>query len=470
MKLRDYQQINLHEIVQGFEHHQGVFYTLPTGGGKTVVIGGLIQHYLPQGATFALLAHREELLTQAHRTIDTLTGIDAGIIQAGDSTRPNSPIQLCSIQSMRTRGLPFAPDFIITDEAHLCKAKSYMDFYNAYAEAKRLFVSATPCGLDGRGFHDVASLMVHGPQIHHMVERQYLAPPVVYTGSHIAGDLKGIKKQAGDYAVGALSSMMQGVQLMGDVVEQYFKYGAGRKGVVFCVDVNHSKSVATAFNQAGIKAEHIDGAMSKIERQAILQRLKTGETTIVSNCNILCEGWDEPTISYVALARPTKSLALYVQQAGRGLRLAEGKANCVIMDHANNTAEHGHVMEHRDWSLEGKKYKEKHTRNYKECPACGSWESKTAERCLSCGYKWQKREREIITVKASIGQWNDAKAIESHYVNCLKLAKKKGYKAGWAWRRVQDKWGAEACLDVLNEKSHELKARYYDAPQAVQLV
>jgi superfamily II DNA or RNA helicase len=438
-----------------------VFYTLPTGGGKTVIFSSLIEaipHY-----KVAMIAHREELLKQAQKTLYALSGIESGIIQAGNSTNPFARVQMCSIQSMRSRQLPFEPDLIIVDEAHLCKAKSYMTFFSKF-EAKRLLVSATPCGLDKRGFHDVADVLIKGPGIDEMVKQGYLAPPLMYTASHIEDNLKRIKKVAGDYALNEVSALMQSVQIVGDVVEKYQEKANGRKGVVFCVDVNHSKSVAQQFNDAGIQAEHIDGSFSSEERTAILNRLKTGETTIVTNCNILCEGWDEPSISYVGLARPTKSLALYIQQAGRGLRLFEGKQDCVILDHGNNVIEHGHILETRHWTLDGKAFKEKKLKPYKECPCCASWQSKTATICTDCGYKWQVKIKEIHVVENNPFELGEARSdVEVFFVRMLLKASEKNYKRGWAWIKTVEKFGYDQTKALLSYKTcEEYVKRYYN--------
>ena len=479
IELRPYQQEGLDSIIEAFtDGEEGVFYTLPTGGGKTVVFSALINHYLPHEKTFAIVAHRVELLKQAHKTLETLTGVDAGLVKASNSNKPNSPIQLCMIQSLRSRALPFEPDYIITDEAHLCKAGSYVDFYEKYPQAKKLYVSATPCRADGKGFGDLASVLIKGLSIGEMIENGYLSPSRVFTASNVASQLKGIKKQAGDYAINALADMMQSVELMGDIVKQYQKHALGRKGVVFCVNVLHSIAVAKAFNDAGIVAEHLDGKMDSEHREAVLERLKTGETTIVTNCGILCEGWDEPSISYVGLARPTKSLALYIQQAGRGLRLFEGKENCIILDHGNNTNEHGHIEECRDWSLEGGEttknaygFKSSH----KQCPNCGEWVKPQETNC-KCGYIFDKKNIEISIFDVEMEEVKPkgkvevedtvAFEIEKHYINALKMCKEKGWKVGRAYHMVIQKWTLPYFKGAISyKKSLALQEEYYHSQE-----
>lgn len=476
-ELRDYQKIGLNEIVSHFENGvNGVFYTLPTGGGKTVVFSAFINHYLANGSKFVIIAHRQELLNQAHKTLLRLTGIDAGIIQAGNSTRPNSPIQLCMIQSLRSRELPYCPDYIITDEAHLCKAKSYLAFYEKHKSSKFLFVSATPCRSDGSNFRDIAQEIVKGQSIGEMIKEGYLSPSKVFTASNIAERLEKIKIDKGDYATGQLAKMMQSVELMGDIVRQYQKHASGRKGVVFCVNIEHSKAVAEAFNLAGIKAEHIDGESKDEERSSALDRLRTGETTIVSNCGILCEGWDEPSISYVGLARPTKSLALYIQQAGRGLRLFEGKENCIILDHANNTQEHGHIEEEREWTLDGidpVQYAKTKGSNasHKKCPVCNEWVSMNKTKC-KCGHQF-KSDVEITVIETEMEEYvkpekiqlnnEEKQAIRTHYINALLWCSREEKPSGRAYYMVSNKWGKQQFNQAIDWKeSKELIGIYYD--------
>jgi superfamily II DNA or RNA helicase len=478
IQLRDYQAEALEKIENAFIQHDGVFYTLPTGGGKTVVFSELFNRLIPKGYKCVMVAHRKELIKQAHRTILRLTGIDAGIIQACDSDKPDSPIQLCMIQSLRSRKLPFNPDLIVTDEAHLCKGEGYTKFYNRYPLAKRLFVSATPCRLDGKGFKDLADVLIEGLSIGEMVESSYLSTARVFTASNVSSGLKNIGKRGGDYKTEELANMMQGIEIMGDVVNQYKKHASGRKGVVFCVNVLHSIAVAKAFNDAGIKAEHIDGDSKDEERSGALERLKTGETTIITNCGILCEGWDEPSISYVGLARPTKSLALYIQQAGRGLRLFEGKENCIILDHGNNTIEHGHIEEKRQWTLKGGVKQESdwgdavsERNTMKECLSCGEWQDIKNLEC-ECGYQFL----EISTVDVEMTEWavktnEEKQKIVDAYIEALKKCKQNAWAVGKAFFEVKENKELDVSLidDALSTKErNKLISKHYSKKEWIR--
>jgi len=462
VKLRDYQRRAIDEMETAFNAGtRGLFLVMPTGAGKTVVFTEWLKSRVEAGQRAVVLAHRGELIKQAGKTINA-NGMYHGVIKACDSTFPLAPIQVASIDSMRSRELPWHPDLIVVDEAHLVKSNRYMTFLAKYPDAQLLMVSATPIRLDNRGFHDLADAIVIGSTINELIEHPegpFLVPPVLYTGSHLKG-LEKVKTLAGEYNQGALESFMATTSLVGDVVEQYRLKAFGRKGVVFCVGIGHSKLVCEQFNAAGIPAEHIDGTTPEGQRDAILGRLKTGQTMIVTNANVLCEGWDEPSVSYVGLCRPTKSLALYIQQAGRGLRICPeiGKENCVIIDHAGNMAEHGHILEERAWSLDGmagvKKAKGK--KNYKECPACDAWLTLLAQSCDYCGYTYPAPK--INVIHADFTQAEAPKEypmLIKEYRAFLRMAKATDRKAGWAYFRVRDKYGVDTTKAQLSYRESQ---------------
>jgi superfamily II DNA or RNA helicase len=157
-------------------------------------------------------------------------------------------------------------------------------------------------------------------------------PTVYYAPSE--PDLRGVKTQAGDYQINQLAKRMDRPDLIGDVISTWHRYSQRRKTLVFCVDVPHSIHVKDEFVRSGVRAEHVDGSTPKAERDAILGRLASGETEVVTNCMVLTEGFDLPAIGCIVLARPTKQLGLFRQMAGRDLRPAPDKDNLILLDHA----------------------------------------------------------------------------------------------------------------------------------------
>lgn len=224
LKLRDYQQAAIDSVQRSFESgSQGVFLCLPTGGGKTVIFTEIIRQAVEQGQRCVVLAHRGELIKQAGKTIDR-TGLFHGVIKACDSTFPLAPIQIASVDSMRSRELPWEPDLIVVDEAHLAKANRYSSFFAKYPRARKLLVSATPVRADGTGFSDIADELIIGSTVLSLIEHPegpFLVPARIFTGSQLGGKLDSVKTLGGDYNQGQLERIMTGTQLVGDIVEQY---------------------------------------------------------------------------------------------------------------------------------------------------------------------------------------------------------------------------------------------------------
>jgi superfamily II DNA or RNA helicase len=238
----------------------------------------------------------------------------------------------------------------------------------------------------------------------------YLVRPRIFT-SDVAPDLKGITVRAGDYAPGELAAACDRPTLVGDIVAHYQRHGGGQRAVVFAAGVEHSRHLTEAFRAAGIAAEHLDGKTPAEERDAILTRLREGSTRVVSNVGVLTEGWDEPLVGVVILARPTKSVALMLQMAGRGLRPAEGKS-AVLLDHAGCVAAHGAPQDPREWSLAGKAKRAGATGGaspLKRCPECGRMVERTEPVCPECGYEWPAAEcRPLEQVEGDLREITEA--------------------------------------------------------------
>jgi DNA repair protein RadD len=467
MQLRDYQRCAIDRVNTAFgSGARGVFLVLPTGGGKTVIFTEIIRQAVEQGKRCVVVAHRGELIQQAGKTIARV-GIQHGVIKAGPSTFPMAHVQVVSIDSMRNRNLPWHPDLIVLDEAHLAKSNRYNQFLAKHLDTPRLLVSATPIRSDGTGFTDIADELVVGSTVSQLIthpDGPFLVPPRIFTGSGELDGLASIKTLGGDYNQGQLEDFMSSTKLVGDVLAQYLTHANGRKGVVFCVGINHSKLVAQQFNQAGIVAEHLDGTLPDAQRAGILARLKSGQTQIVTNASVLCEGWDEPSVSYVGLARPTKSLALYIQQSGRGLRICPeiGKTDCIIVDHGENVERHGHILEDREWSLAGKKAKDKIRKKFKRCKQCDEWIPINANPCPSCGYKSLGRSVDIMETPLEEQVVVILNPVQDEYRKLLCFSATKGYKPGFAYQKLLERFGAdEVKAHITFSDSKRMQSQYY---------
>src|SRR5262249_17097646 len=195
-------------------------------------------------------------------------------------------------------------NLLIIDEAHHARANTYQKLIELYPDASVLGLTATPCRGDGRGLGNIFKKMIEVPQVADLIKLGFLVGAKVY--APVDPDLKGVRTQTGDYAVGQLADRMNTPALVGDIVIDWLKHGERRKTIAFAVDVQHSVHIRNDLVQAGVRAEHLDGSTSIRDREAILARLASGETEVVTNCMVLTEGFDCPDIGCIILARPTK--------------------------------------------------------------------------------------------------------------------------------------------------------------------
>lgn len=422
----------------------------PTGAGKTLVACAIIKSAVERGSRVIFVAHRKELIDQASRKLDQF-GIDHGVIMASHwRKRPQEQVQVASIQTLARRELPQA-DLVIIDEAHLSLAKSYLDVLEALPRAVVLGLTATPIRADGKPLGAVYRDIVSVSDVAQLIRAGFLVRPRHYAPER--PDLTKIGLKGADYDERELSVAVDKPDLVGNIVKHWGTIAGGRTTAVFAVNIAHSKHIVAQFLGAGIRAEHVDGTTPRHQRDAILARFASGETTVVSNVGVFTEGYDNPRISAVILARPTLSLALYLQMAGRGLRPDDHKADCIILDHAGCCHAHGFIDDAREWSLEGKK---KRSATKREAPVtvCGNcFASFPANRreCPECGHVREREERPEVVADESQGLQEITEAEKIRMARArrreeasaetlqdlLNLARQRGYKAGWAYRRME---------------------------------
>lgn len=438
----------------------------PCGSGKTIMAAEMIRRVrqdLEKRVLF--LAPRRELVSQCVAKLEAI-GLRTGIIMAGEIPDQGAEVQVACIPTLHTRGvrlgkidLPPA-DFVVHDESHLSLAESHVHLLEHYADqgAFVLGLTATPARGDGKGLGIFWEEIVPGPTVSSLVAEGFLVPQRYYAPAK--PDLAGIKIRNGDYAEDQLQDRMDTPKLVGDVVTNWLRIAAGKRTVVFASGVQHSIHLRDQFREAGVVAEHLDGTTPTEERKAILARMASGETTVLCNCFVLTYGWDCPSTECAVIARPTKSLVLYLQMAGRALRPAPGKGEALIIDHAGIVDEHGFLDEEFPWSLDGKeKIRDRIEREKKAkkewkpitCPAC-SFVFKSSDHCPKCGWRPAERKAEWQDVvdgdlhevgrkgKRKAGTWTmDEKA--RFYGELQVIARRKGYNLNWASHKFREKFG-----------------------------
>lgn len=396
----------------------GVLLVAPTGAGKTVIASRLVDGAFGKKKRVLFVAHRRELIAQAHRKFVEigLPDSEVGVIMAGDPRRrPQAAVQVASVDTLRFRTLPQGIDLVIFDEAHRSLAPGYVRLAAHYRDAVLVGLTASPWRSDKQGlgvlYDDL--VLVASPQA--LIDMGFLVEPRVWTVPQASlPDLSKVPTSKGDYDQKALAAAVDQAGLVGDIVDHWKRRAAGVRTVAFAASVEHSRHIARRFTEAGVPAEHLDGETPTPDRDAILARLDRGETLVVSNCGVLCEGWDQPSVKCAILARPTKSVTLYLQQAGRILRPFQG-LEAVILDHAGNALAHGLPQDEREYSLAPPKSKKKSVAGppVKTCEACFAIVPAATRVCPGCGVEFLVEESGPALPKETAGELVDAKAARS---------------------------------------------------------
>jgi len=424
---------------------KSILMVAPTGAGKTSIVSHMLKTAHEKGHASIFIVHRRELVMQSALAFQKV-GVPFGIISSGFMADYSQLVQIASIQTLANRLhlLRHKPQLIVPDEAHHTPAKSWAKVINSFPDAYKIGVTATPERLDGLGLGDYFDSMILGPTVSDLIKAGYLSDYKIYAASSV--DLSQVHTRMGDYVNSELASIMDKPKLTGDAIKEYQRRAPGKRAVVFCVNIEHSLHVAQQFNEAGIRAEHIDGGTDSSHRDAVLKKFAAGEVKVITNVNLLGEGFDCPSIECCILLRPTKSLGFYLQMVGRALRPSPGKKFAIILDHVRACVEHGMPDQDRTWSLEGNRRKEKGEPSVKICPVCFAALMAASSQCAECGniFTQEKRnvdlqatDEELIEIDKERAKREFRKeqgqALDLHQL--IELGKKRNYKKPEAWAR-----------------------------------
>jgi DNA repair protein RadD len=448
-----------HAIATGERH---ILLVAPTGSGKTIIGAEVIADYTRRYRPVLVLAHRKEIITQTSKKL-LASDIRHGIIKAGFSPRPMERVQVASVQTlwvraMRSEAMQLPPaDLLIVDECHHATAETWRRIIEAYPDAILIGLTATPCRGDGRGLGGIFSCLLEAPQIPDLIELGWLVKTRVY--APVQPNLRGVHVRRGDYVEHELAERMDLPKLVGDIVTHWHKYGERRKTVAFACNVAHSLHLRDEFVRSGVRAEHLDGATPDDERDAILGRLESGETELVTNCMVLTEGWDMPEVGCAILARPTRKMGLFRQMIGRVLRPADGKPDAVILDHSGAVFAHGLPEDRVDWTLDPERSaespahtarQERHEARLLECAECGAIRM-GGEPCPHCGFLPHRPPRDVrvadgelglVTGRHANGNVYGPEARERWHAMFAYIALERGYKSGWVAYKFKEKFGS----------------------------
>ncbi len=407
LRLREYQRA----AIDALDHHwdQGGgpgLVVLPTGAGKALVIAALIREWLARApdARICVLTHVRELVVQNHgELLAYWPGAPAGIFSAGIGRREaDAQIVFGSIQSVRDRAELFGSiDLIVIDEAHLVPRSGETGYGRFLAAARRknpglkvAGFTATPYRLDsgrldegeGRVFEKIVTEALVGDLIH----QGYLAP-LVCKATALALDVSGVPKRGGDYIPSALEAAVNRTWITRAAVEEMVGYGRDRRAwLAFCAGLAHADSVRDAIRAEGFSAETVTAETGKRERDRIVRDFRSGTIRCLVSVGVLSTGFNVPEVDLIALLRPTQSAGLYVQQVGRALRRAPGKADAIVLDYAGLVRMHGPVdaVSARSVALGPAMAG---AARAKPCPGCGALIALNASTCEAC---WVEPEPE----------------------------------------------------------------------------
>ena len=336
IKLFDYQEDMKERIEKALRLYRSVMVQMPTGTGKTYLLTAAIDSFVKANPDTKvwIVAHRRELVSQIEETIKRFYSYSSS-----KNKSLLGSVKAMSIQwlSRHYDEIEEEPGMIVIDEAHHALAKTYKEMWERFPKTKFLGLTATPCRLNGKGFMDLFDVLVQSWNIPEFISKGRLA---TYDFVSIKSDgvtqrlIDSLQKRGadGDYQNKEMDMLLNKRPSIERLYRSFEEYSKDRKGIVYAINISHAKKILEQYQEHGIKAVAIDSKTPAAERQADIEAFKKGEIQVLVNVDIFSEGFDCPDVEFVQLARPTLSLAKYLQMVGRGLRVAKGKKNCVIID------------------------------------------------------------------------------------------------------------------------------------------
>ena len=336
IKLFDYQEDMKERIEKALHLHRSVMAQMPTGTGKTYLLTAVIDSFVSNNPMEKvwIVAHRRELVSQIDETVRKFHSYSAS-----NTSSLLSSVKAMSIQWLMRHydEIEEEPGMIVIDEAHHALAKTYKEMWERFPKAKFLGLTATPCRLNGKGFTDLFDVLVQSWSVPEFISKGRLA---TYDFVSIKSDgvtqrlIDSLQKRGadGDYQNKEMDMLLNKKPSIERLYQSLEEFGKDRKGIVYAINISHAQKITKLYQENGVKAIAIDSKTPATERQQDIEAFKKGDIQVLVNVDIFSEGFDCPDVEFVQLARPTLSLAKYLQMVGRGLRVAKGKKNCVIID------------------------------------------------------------------------------------------------------------------------------------------
>lgn len=380
--LRDYQIEICEKVNEAFEAHRSVMMQMPTGTGKTVVLASLVKRYPGksmelrehslekrennskldtisyQRCQVLIVAHRIELIDQIGEHLRGY-GIGYGVIAGGRKTKKEESVMVASIQTLSSKlsslNSLLSPSLVVIDEAHHALAKTYQMLWTAWPEAKFLGLTATPYRMSGDGFTDLFEVLVDSWSIKQFIADGWLSPYDYYSirpDSEEQQEIDSLKKRGadGDFQMKELREKLDVRPSIERLFESFERFAFDKKGIIYAIDIAHAEHIAAYYRQQGVNAVAISSKTPAKERAEVIRTFKDeNRIQIFVSVDLFSEGFDCPDVEFIQMARPTLSLAKYLQMVGRGLRPCKGKQCCTIIDNVGLYRTFGLPSVDRDW-------------------------------------------------------------------------------------------------------------------------
>lgn len=429
--LRDYQADQLAKAAQALQAgYRRILVQAPTGSGKGHQIAAIAAAAARIDLPVIILVTRTRLVRQLDERL-TQFGVRHGIIASSlqRKTDFSARVQVCSVDTLYRRAIsgrqiPLPPaSVVIFDESHLCTADTRLEILDRYPQAIRFGFTATPARKSGKSLGVAFETLILGRKPRELIDAGMLVPLRIFNTPVVTDkELKSVPKDNdNDYQNTSLAALLNRPKLIGDILENWLKIANGKRTLLFAVNKAHAASLLERFQQNGIAAEMLTDDDGEEAREEVIARLESGVTKVVINCFLMSYGTDIPSVECVVLGRPTRSLVMFLQMVGRGMRPCPetGKVDCILIDHGHCVENLGLPTGDFEWTLnpavnvnreaieQARKNTPEATRTCKECNAL--WlTSEQGNACPECGWKPAPRSKPVTVQKAELTELADA--------------------------------------------------------------
>jgi DNA repair protein RadD len=445
--LRDYQQNTIDQLYEWFAagNAGNPCLVLPTGSGKSHIVAALCKDALQNWpeTRVLMLTHVKELITQnAEKMRQHWPGAPMGIYSAGlRSKRLGEPITFAGIQSVRSKAhLLGHVDLVIIDECHLVSHKDEGSYRHLLADLTTINPALRVVGLTATPYRLGHGLITDAPALFHAMIEPVSIAELIYKGflstlrskpTSATFDVSGVHKRGGEYIESELQAAIDTDENNVAVVDEVIDRAEGRKAwLFFCAGVHHAEQIAVLLNRRGIPAACVVGTTPKADRERILADFKSGRLRALTNANVLTTGFDYPDIDLIAMLRPTMSASLYVQMAGRGMRVKSHTDHCLVLDFAGVVQAHGPITAVEPPKRKGDGNGEAPV---KVCDFCNELVHISAQVCPTCGSPFPEPEKPKL---------------ELHYDDIMGIDVQKMQITEWRWRKHTSRASGKEMLAV----------------------